>query len=77
MLVQEVSSIFAFAFIIGLGFLSNYFLHRVEVNPLRLWKEVKIAQTKKTNRKTENYNIAYLIRKSILANLLVNELTKI
>lgn len=40
MLAQEVYSAFGFAFIIGLGFLSNFFLHRLAVTPLTVSNEV-------------------------------------
>jgi hypothetical protein len=46
MLVPEVFSIFAFAFIVGLASLSNFFLHRVEVKPLTVLNEVRILKKK-------------------------------
>lgn len=41
MLCQEVSSIFGFAFIVGIGFLGNYFVHRLELTSLRVQDEVR------------------------------------
>lgn len=40
MLAQEVYSAIGFAFIIGLGFLSNFFLHRLAATPLTISNEV-------------------------------------
>lgn len=40
MLIPEISSFFALAFVIGLGLVSNYFLHRLELSVLTLSEEV-------------------------------------
>lgn len=41
MLAQEISSFLIFGFVVGMGFLSNYFLHRLEVKPLLVHNEVR------------------------------------
>jgi hypothetical protein len=55
MLVQEVFSIFAFAFIVGLGYLSNFFLHRVEVKPLTVSNEVRKLNNYSSEFKKKTY----------------------
>lgn len=40
MLAQEVVSILSFAVIVGIGFVANIFVHRLDVKPLRIQDEV-------------------------------------
>lgn len=40
MIASEVYSFFVFALVVGMGVLSHYFLHRLDVKPLTILKEV-------------------------------------
>ncbi|CRL03600.1 CLUMA_CG016511, isoform A, partial [Clunio marinus] len=59
MLLQEISSFFFAFFVVGLGVLSNYFLHRLDVKPLKIIQEENnsdrfIAERAYMNLKTLN-----------------------
>lgn len=72
MLVQEISSFFIFAIVVGLAFLSNFFLHRLEVTPRTVSEGVRNLVFISNLSLTPT--VCYLIRRTIPAYLSPNEL---
>lgn len=72
MLVQEISSFFIFSIIVGLAFVSNFFLHRLDVTPRTVSEGVRISVF--ILNLLLSQAVFYLIRRTIPAYLSPNEL---